>query len=88
MTSILYLQRESQPSIGQKREIRRARRRWALIKMTRIPVVSLQVEIADLGLSFDFKDRKPIYITIRYHFGFFVKKLLNENNKRRHTVLE
>ena len=41
MTSILYLQRESQPSIGQKREIRRARRRWALIKMTRIPVVSL-----------------------------------------------
>ena len=42
----------------------------------------------DFGLSFDFQDRKPIYITIRYHFGFFVKKLLNKNNKRRHTVLE
>ena len=42
MTSILYLQRESQPSTGQKRKVRRARRRWALIKMTRMPVVSLR----------------------------------------------
>ena len=42
----------------------------------------------DTGLSYDFQDRKPIYITMRYHFGFFVKELLKENNKRRHTVLE
>ena len=76
MTPILYLQRESLPSTSQRRELRRAKRRWALIKMTRMPVVSLRGRNCGFWSQFRFSAHKANIYHYKISLEVFRKEIV------------